>query len=48
MLEVYEYVRFQLKRIFNTDIELYELALLTAALVRFFSGCIFLYYVFAF
>ena len=51
MLEFYEYMRFQLKRIFkNSDIELYELALLTAAFVHvfFLAGnccCIFLYYV---
>jgi len=40
MLEFYEYMRFQLKRIFkNSDIELYELALLTAAFVHvLFSG----------
>ena len=51
MLEVYDYVMFQLKKIFkNSDIELYEFTLLTAALVHvLFSGkellLYFLYYV---
>jgi len=49
MLEVYDYVMFQLKKIFkNSDIELYEFTLLTAALVHvlFFGKELLLYFLY--
>ena len=49
MLEVYDYVKFQLKKIFkNGDIELYVFTLLTAALVHvlFFGKELLLYFLY--